>query len=75
MKSTRAEYLEFFANWLAKEFPRNSNILRNTLIFREVQKIVCNNDEAAYWGDRSCWQMYDLASDLIKERAIVEISA
>jgi len=48
MKSTRAEYLNFFSKWLNYQFPRNSDIVRNVLIMREVQKIVDSDEEAAY---------------------------
>ena len=47
MKSNRAEYLTFFDKWLNYQFPRNADIVRNVLITREVQKIVCDDDEAA----------------------------
>ena len=70
MKSTRAEYLNFFANWLHYQFPRNADIVRNVLITREVQKIVCDDSEAAYWGDRDCWTMHDLANKQVQARAI-----
>jgi hypothetical protein len=49
--------------------------MRNILIIREVSKIVCDDDEAAYWGGRDCWTMHDTASALIKDRAIEYIPA
>jgi hypothetical protein len=75
MKSNRAEYLTFFDKWLNYQFPRNADIVRNVLITREVQKIVCDDDEAAYWGDRDCWTMYDMASKQIQSRAIEGVTA
>jgi hypothetical protein len=70
MKSTRAEYLNFFTTWLHYQFPRNADIVRNVLIIREVQSIVDSDSEAAYWGDRDCWTMHDLANKQIQVRAI-----
>jgi hypothetical protein len=75
MKLNRAEYLTFFDKWLNYQFPRNADIVRNVLITREVQKIVCDDDEAAYWGDRDCWTMYDMASKQIQSRAIEGVTA
>lgn len=75
MKCTRTEYLEFFNTWLTREFPRNSNLIRNTLILREAQKIVDSDNEAAFWGDRTCWQMYDRANELVAARAIEGVTA
>ena len=75
MKSTRAEYLNFFDKWLNYQFPRNADIVRNVLTMREVQKIVCDDDEAAYWGDRDCWTMHDMANKRIQARAIEGVTA
>lgn len=75
MKSTRSEYLNFFNNWLHYQFPRNADIVRNVLIMREVQNIVDSDSEAAYWGDRDCWTMYDIASKKVQSRAIEGITA
>ena len=75
MKSTRAEYLHFFNNWLHYQFPRNSDIVRNTLIVREVQLIVDTDEEAAYWGGRDCWTMHDMANKRIQSRAIEAITS
>jgi hypothetical protein len=75
MKSTRAEYLNFFSKWLNYQFPRNSDIVRNVLIMREVQKIVDSDEEAAYWGDRDCWTMHGIASQQIQDRAIEGVTA
>lgn len=73
MKSTRTEYLEFFSKWIHYQFPRSSDLIRNVLIIGEVKKIVCDDDEAAYWGDRDCWTMYDMASKQLDARAIVAV--
>jgi hypothetical protein len=75
MKSNRAEYLNFFNNWLHYQFPRNSDIVRNVLIMREVQGIVDSDSEAAYWGDRDCWTMHGIANKQIQSRAIEGVSA
>ena len=77
MNSTvnRDEYLNFFTNWIFYQFDRPSNRIRNILIIREVSKIVCDDDEASYWGGRDCWTMHDTASALIKDRAIEGIPA
>jgi hypothetical protein len=75
MKSNRAEYLNFFNNWLHYQFPRNSDIVRNVLIMREVQGIVDSDSEAAYWGDRDCWTMHGIASQQIQSRAIEGVTA
>lgn len=72
---TRAEYLNFFANWLHRQFPRNSNLIRNTLINREVQLIVSDDEGAAYWANSSCWTMHDAANEQISSRAIVGVTA
>jgi len=74
-KVNRTEYLQFFAKWLANQFYRPSNLVRNVLLLREVAKIVSDDDEAAYWGDRDCWTMYDKATEAMKEVAIVGIEA
>lgn len=75
MKSTRSEYLNFFTNWLHYQFPRNADIVRNVLIMWEVQNIVDSDSEAAYWGDRDCWTMHDMANKKIQSRAIEGITA
>ena len=75
MKSTRAENLSFFTNWLRYQFPRNADIVRNVLVTREVQSIVDSDEEAAYWGDRDCWTMHDIASKQIAARAIEGVTA
>lgn len=73
MKSTRTEYLAFFKNWIFYQFPRGSDLIRNTLIIGEVKKIVSDDEEAAYWGDRNCWTMHDIASKQLDARAIVAV--
>jgi len=75
MKSTRAEYLNFFTNWLHYQFPRNADIVHNVLITREVRLIVDTDSEAAYWGDRDCWTMHDIANKRIQSRAIEAMTA
>jgi hypothetical protein len=75
MKSNRSEYLNFFQNWLYYQFPRNADIVRNVLIMQEVRKIVDDDQEAAYWGDRDCWTMHDIANKKIQSRAIEGITA
>jgi len=75
MKSTQSEYLQFFKNWLHYQFPRNADIVRNVLIMQEVRKIVSDDQEAAYWGDRDCWTMHDIANKQIQSRAIEGITA
>jgi hypothetical protein len=70
MKTTRNGYLNFFMNWLHYQFPRYSDIVRNTLIMREVRSIVDSDEEAYYWVERDCWTMYDIACERIKSRAI-----
>ena len=75
MKSTRAEYLNFFTNWLHYQFPRNADIVHNVLITREVRLIVDTDSEAAYWGDRDCWTMHDIANKRIQARAIEAVTA
>ena len=49
--------------------------VRNVLITREVQKIVYDDSEAAYWGDRDCWSMHDLANKQVQARAIEGVTA
>ena len=75
MKSTRSEYLNFFNNWLHYQFPRNADMVRNVVIMREVKNIIDSDQEAAYWGDRDCWTMYDIASKQVQSRAIEGITA
>ena len=75
MKSTRSEYISFFNNWLHYQFPRNADVVRNVLIIREVNKIISDDDEASYWGDRDCWTMHDIASRAIASRAIEGVTA
>ena len=75
MKSTRSEYLNFFNNWLHYQFPRNADMVRNVVIMREVKNIIDSDQEAAYWGDRYCWTMYDIASKQVQSRAIEGITA
>jgi hypothetical protein len=74
-KVNRDEYLTFFVDWLFYQFDRPSDRVRNVLIFREVRKIVTDDDEAAYWGGRDCWTMHDMACKALSERAIVAITA
>ena len=75
MKSTRSEYLNFFNNWLHYQFPRNADMVRNVVIMREVKNIIDSDQEAAYWGDRDCWTMHDMANKKIQSRAIEGITA
>lgn len=75
MHSTRSEYISFFTNWLHYQFPRNADVVRNVLIIREVNKLVSDDDEAAYWGDRDCWTMHDIANKEIQSRAIEGVTA
>ena len=75
MKSTRNEYLQFFTNWLFYQYDRPSDKLRNLLLIREVKNIVIDDDEAAYWGDRDCWTMHDIASKAMKAKAIEAVTA
>ena len=74
MKNTRSGYLAFFHNWLHYQFPRNSDIVRNVLIMREVESLIDSDDEASYWGDRDCWTMHDMANKKIQSRAIVAVT-
>ena len=67
-KSSRAEYLSFFFDWLHYNFSRTDDLVHNVLIMREVQRIVDTDDEAAYWGDRDCWTMHDIATKRIQAR-------
>jgi len=69
------EYLNLFTNWIFYQFDRPSNRIHNILIIREVSKIVCDDDEAAYWGGRNYWTMYDTASALLNDRSIECIPA
>jgi hypothetical protein len=75
MKSTRIEYLDFFTKWIFYQFDRPSNRIRNILLINEVKKIVTDDEEAAYWGDRDCWTMHGLASDALKAKAIEGVTA
>jgi hypothetical protein len=75
MKSNRAEYINFFSKWLHYQFPRNADVVRNVLIIREVSRIISDDDEAAYWGDRDCWTMHDVANKQIQSRAIEGMTA
>ena len=75
MKSTRSEYLNFFNNWLHYQFPRNADMVRNVVIMWEVKNIIDSDQEAAYWGVRDCWTMYDIASKKVQSRAIEGITA
>jgi len=67
-KSNRAEYLSFFFDWLHYNFSRTDDLVHNVLIMREVKSIVDTDDEAAYWGDRDCWTMHDIATKRIQAR-------
>lgn len=73
MESTRTEYLAFFSKWINYQFSRPSDLVRNTLLTREVGKIVDTDEEAAYWGGRDCWTMYDMACKNLASRAIVAV--
>jgi hypothetical protein len=48
-------------------------VLRNLIIVAEVKKIVFDDDEATYWGDRDCWTMHKIATDNLAEKAIVAV--
>jgi len=74
-KSTHDEYITFFTKWVFYQFDRPSERIRNTLLIREVKRIVSDDDEAAYWGDRDCWSMYDLASKAMQSKAIEAVTA
>ena len=52
--STRLDYLAFFVDWAARQ---NLDL---TGLLPRVEAIVDSDDEAAYWGSRSCWDMYDM---------------
>ena len=49
--------------------------MHNVLITREVRLIVDADSEAAYWGDRDCWTMHDMANKRIQARAIEGVTA
>ena len=74
-ESNRDEYITFFTKWMFYQFPRASERMHNILVIREVAKIVCDDDEAAYWGGRDCWTMHDMANKALQGRAIVGIEA
>ena len=74
MKCNRKEYIQFFTNWLFYQYDRPSDKLRNLLLIREVKNIVTDDDEAAYWGDRDCWTMHDIASKAMKAKAVEAVT-
>jgi len=74
-KTTHAEYLSFFHNWLHYQFGRQSDRLHNVFVFSEVKKIVADDDDLQHWANRDCWSMYYLAEENLKARAIVEVTA
>jgi len=75
MKSTRKEYIQFFTNWLSYQYARESDQIHNLRLIREMERIVTDDEDAAYWGDRDCWTMHGLASDALKAKAITAVTA
>jgi hypothetical protein len=69
-KSTRNQYLNFFNNWLNYQYGYPEYRIHNVLVLSEVKKIICDDDEAAYWGDRDCWTVFYMAEKALKARAI-----
>lgn len=74
MKCNQAEYIAFFTKWLFYQFNRPSDRLRNLLLIGEVKRIVTDDEEAAYWGDRDCWTMYDIVSKQMQSKAIEAVT-
>ena len=60
MKTTHTEYFNFFSKWLQYQFPTDDN----KRILLNAAAIVTNDEDAAEWGDRDCWTMYDMANKL-----------
>ena len=75
MKSTRKEYIQFFTNWLSYQYARKSDQIHNLRLIREMERIITDDEDAAYWGDRDCWTMHGLASDALKAKAIEGVTA
>lgn len=74
-KVNRQEYIAFFTNWIHYQFPRPSERLHNVLVICQVKKLITDDNEAAYWGDRDCWTMHGIAESLLESRAIVAVEA
>jgi hypothetical protein len=60
------DYMNFFEKWLHYQFPRVEDDWNNFEILREVARIVAYPDDCAYWSNRDCWSMYDLAKQNLK---------
>ena len=75
MKSNRKEYIQFFTNWISYQYARESDQIHNLRLIREMERIVTDDEEAAYWGDRDCWTMHGIASQQIQNRAIEGVTA
>ena len=58
---TLKEYMSFFERWLQYQFPREDDDWLNFYVLRKVAQIVEDPDDLAYWANRDCWSMYDLA--------------
>lgn len=62
MKTNHTEYFNFFAKWLKYQFPTMGDEENNKRILLKAATIVTNDEDAAEWGDRDCWTMYDMAN-------------
>ena len=62
---THSEYMQFFERWLNYQFARIEDEMLNNEVLREVARIVADADDLAYWANRDCWSMYDLAKQKV----------
>ena len=67
MKSNFIEYMSFFEKWLYYQFPSVDDNWNNLDILRKVASIVVDDEGSAYWGDRDCWTMYDMAKKQLQK--------
>jgi hypothetical protein len=70
MKTTHADFMRFFENWLFYQFDRRADVVRNARVLSTVSRIVENDDALQEWAARDAWSLYDLASKTLAAQSI-----
>jgi hypothetical protein len=59
--TTKLEYMQFFTKWIRYQYSHSSDWERSAAILCEVDRMIDDDKEAAYWSGRDCWTMHDRA--------------
>jgi len=63
------DYLTFFSKWLDRQFVHQDEEAHKQYILAIVsENYITDEDEATYWGNHSCWSMYQLASKDLQKK-------